>query len=349
MNCSMVKVFQIILLIGFSNLFGQNNLQKIDSIATSTKYNGNLNQLVENLIENLDNDLDKTRVIYSWIVENIGYDYKLYNKGKRTIKFKCKNKTDCHNKRLEFENKLAETVLRKQKGVCSGYSALFKRMCDFAKVKALIIDGYVKTKSYHVGNAGILDHSWNAVIIDNQTYFLDLTWASGYCDSNKNGKLTNFTKKRNDFYWFTPVEKFTIDHFPEKPSKIQNFNISKDEYKNQPYIKTDIIPFIEIESPKQGIINTKVNDTIIFKFKYSETIGKLQINTNLKRNPKFQYINKEGKLIFNQKAYDKQDFIIFKKQNDSYEFSYFVESKDLKYIEILFDYELKLKYLIQIE
>ena len=345
----MTKILKLFLFFVFSISFGQNNIEKIDSIAISTKYNGNLNLLVNKLTQNLDNDIDKTRAIYSWITENISYDYKLFNKGKRTIKFNCKTNKDCAIKIQEFENNLIEKVLRKKKGVCSGYSTLFKRMCDIAKIQCLNIDGYVKTKSSHVGNTGILDHAWNAVVIDNKTYFLDLTWASGYCEKDKKGKLTNFIKNKNDFYWFTPIEKFTIDHFPRNPNKFINFDISKEDYKNQPFIENSIIPFIEIEKPKEGILKPKVGDSILFKFKHSENIDKIQINTNLKRNPKFYSTNKEGERIFNQKAFEKQEYVNYKKNNDLYEFSYYVEKNDLKYIEILFDYQLNLKYIIRIE
>ena len=74
-------------------------------------------------------------------------------------------------------------------------------------------------------------------------------------------------KERNDFYWLTPVDKFTIDHFPKNPDKILNFDLTKEAYKNQPYIKSSIIPLISIENPKEGIIDAKLNDSIIFKFK----------------------------------------------------------------------------------
>lgn len=226
------KILQLIILFFFTISFGQTNFQKIDSLAIGTIYKGDLNLLVFDLTNNQKNDVDKTRAIYSWITGNISYDYKLFNKGKRKVTFKCNSKDDCAIKRKEFENKLVEKVLRKRKGVCSGYSTLFKRMCDIAKITCLNIDGYVKTKSSHVGNAGILDHAWNAVIIDDQTYFIDTTWASGYCESDENKKLKNFVKKKNDFYWFTPPEKFTIDHFPKNPEKVLNFDIRKDDYKN---------------------------------------------------------------------------------------------------------------------
>lgn len=343
------KIFQFILIFFFVISSGQSNFRKIDSLAINTKYKGDLNQLVFDLTNNQKSDVDKTRAIYSWIAENISYDYKLFNKGKKKFFFKCKGKDDCSIKHKEFENKLVEKVLRKRKGVCSGYSTLFKRMCDIAKITCLNIDGYVKTKSTHIGNTGILDHAWNAVIIDNKTYFIDLTWASGYCEIDKTKKLTNFIKKKNEFYWFTPTEKFTVDHFPKNPDKVLNFDIRKDDYKNQPYIENSIIPYIEIESPKQGVIKAKLNDSIVFKFKYCKGIKKLQINTNLKRNPKFYFTNKKGERIFNQKAFDKQEYIPFEMRENDYTFFYVMENENIRYIEILFDYDLKLKYLIKFD
>lgn len=343
------KILQLITLFFFIISFGQNDFQKIDSIAIKTEYKGDLNQLVFELTNNQENEIDKTRAIYSWITENISYDYNLFNKKRKPITFKCKSKDDCNIKRKEFENKLVEKVLRKKKGICSGYSTLFKRMCDIARITCLNIDGYVKTKSYHVGNTGILDHAWNAVIIDDKTYFVDPTWASGYCESDKNRKLTNFVKTKNDFYWFTPTEKFTIDHFPKNPEKVLNFDIRKDEYKNQPYIENSIIPYIEILSPRQGVIKAKINDSVVFKFKYLKDIKKLQINTNLKRNPKFYSTNKKGERIFNQKAFDKQEYTPFEIKDKEYKFSYKIENESIRFIEVLFDYDLKLKYLIKFE
>ena len=343
----MKKRYIVFIIISFCNLFGQNNFHNIDSVAISTKYTRNLNELVNELTENLKSDIDKTRSIYSWITENISYDYKTFNKGKQKKIIKCKNDLNCIVKKQKIENQLIKKVLRKKKAICSGYSLLFKKMCEIANLQCLNITGYIKTKPHHIGRKGVLDHAWNGIIIDNQTYFLDLTWASGYCETDQKGKLSKFIKQKNDFYWFTPVEKFTIDHFPQHPEKIFNFNISENQYKNQPYIEKSIIPFLEIEYPKQGIIYCKIGDTINFKIKCINPIQKLQINTNIKRNPKFYFVEKNGAKTINQKAFEKQEYIDFEKQNEVYNFSYFIKNEKLKYIEIIFDYNLKLKYLIK--
>lgn len=326
----------------------QNNFEKIDSLAKEEKYRGDIIELVNNLTNTYDSDIDKTRAIYSWIIENISYDIKKYYKRNKKIKIKCKNKLDCQLKKQEIENKLIRDVLKSKKGICSGYSKLFKRMCDIANVKCLEIDGYVKTKPNHVAKKGILDHSWNVIMIDNKPFYLDLTWAAGYCTKNNKGRLEQFIKQQNDFYWLTPVEKFSIDHFPKNPEKIIGFKISIDDYINQPYIENSIIPNIEIVQPREGILRKKIGDTIRFKVLFEKKINNIQINTNIKRNPKVYSKNKKGEMVFNKKAFDKQEFINFTKNKNEYEFIYVIENNKLKFIEILFDYNLKIKYVVKI-
>lgn len=327
--------------------FSQNEFKEIDSVSKNIAYNGDIEELVLSLTHNLKNDIEKTRAIYIWITENIEYDYKSVNKKKRAH-FKCKGK-NCHIKEIQFINNLINKVLRKRKGVCSGYSLLFEKMCSFANIKTLYIEGYIKTKPNYVGKLGILDHAWNAIIINNQIHFIDLTWAAGYCEKDRNEKLTKFIKQRNDFYWFTPVEKFSINHYPEKPEKIPTFYLTKEEYKNQPYIDNNIISKIEIEKPKNGILNTFLKDTIKFKFSYPKQIEEIQINTNLKRNPKVYRLNDKNEMELNERAYKRQKFIKFIKKEDTYEFYYVVENKNLRYIEILFDFNIKIKYLVKIK
>jgi hypothetical protein len=197
---------------------------------------------------------------------------------------------------------------------------------------------------------GKLDHSWNSVQIENETYYLDLTWAAGYSTKKKrnNKKLKKFFPDRNDFYWFTPIEKLSLDHFPEKTEQIANSNITKEVYKNQPYIETSTISKIDIVAPHGGILRPKLNDTLYFKFDYSGLIQSIQINTNVARNPKV-YSIKKGKKVLNERNLDKQKYIDFRNSDLSYEFYYVVEASTVKYIEILFDFELTMKYLVNVE
>ena len=345
----MPNIFILLFLLTFSGLSAQNTFQEIDDESKKVRYKGDLNLLVNELTSGIDDDIDKARAIYVWITENIGYDIKTYNKGKKRITFKCKSQMDCALKQIEFENKLIERALRRKKAICSGYSLLFKRMCDLAKINCQVIDGYIKTKPTHAGRLGVLDHAWNRIEINNEFYYLDLTWASGYVEKYKNDKLKKFIKQRNDFYWLTPIEKLTIDHFPEKTDVIPKTNISKEDFKNQPYIETSIIPLIDLEFPQKGMLTYSVSDTIHFKFKLNKRVDNIQINTNLKRNPKFLFVDKKNKTTFNQKAFNLQRYVSYSRNDSTYEFYYVIDNENLKYIDILWDYEPKIRYLVEIK
>jgi hypothetical protein len=343
-------IVSILTLLISTSSFAQINYQQIDSTASTIKYKGDIKRLVSDLTVGLNDDVEKTRAIYAWITENIKYDVKEYNRGKRFIKYKCKTKEDCAQKRIEIENKVVSKTLNRKKAICSGYALLFDKMCEIANVNASVINGYTKTEPRFTGKMGKLDHSWNSVQIENETYYLDLTWAAGYSTKKKRNKkkLKKFFPDRNDFYWFTPIEKLSLDHFPEKTEQIANSNITKEVYKNQPYIETSTISKIDIVAPHGGILRPKLNDTLYFKFDYSGLIQSIQINTNVARNPKV-YSIKKGKKVLNERNLDKQKYIDFRNSDLSYEFYYVVEASTVKYIEILFDFELTMKYLVNVE
>ena len=347
----MNKYFLFLLLI-ISNGYGQDldykmEFDSIDNYVKTIKYKGDLLKLVSDLTKNTKTDLEKSRAIYFWITENIAYDYKTFNKNKRSKSFKCKGKLDCDLKIIEWKNKILTRVLDKKMAICSGYSDLFKKMCEIAKVDCLVVEGYVKTEPNQIGKMGVLDHAWNALIIDNKYYYLDLTWASGSCSTDKKNRLNKFQKKRNEYYWLTPVDKLSRNHFPKDTLHLVNSKYNKELFKKNPYIKNSILPNIEIISPDSGVINAKICDTVKIKFNYSKEIQSLQINTNIKKNPKI-YTIENGVEILNEKMISKQKYIDFKKEKDTYYFEYIIENNSTRYLEILFDHRLAIKYLIKI-
>lgn len=344
------KVFKVFLLLNFILLnfkvYSQVNYKEIDSISKQIQYTKNLNRLVLTLTKDLKTDIEKARAIYIWITENIEYDYKSINKNKRNV-FKCNGKK-CDLKYIKYQNNLINKTLRSKKAVCSGYSYLFKRMCDLANIQCSYVEGYIKNNPSHVGKMGILDHAWNSLKIDNKTYYLDITWASGFCTKDSNGKLKKFIKNRNDFYWFTPEEKFFINHYPKNKNIISGIFKTKEEFKNQPYIENDIISIIDSLLPINGIINTNVGDSITFKFNYSGIINRIQINTNIKKNPKAFRLNKDNFYELIEKNYNLQEFISYSKKKNYYEFKYLIYNDKIRYIEILFDFKTKIKYLVNV-
>jgi transglutaminase/protease-like cytokinesis protein 3 len=80
-----------------------------------------------------------------------------------SITFRCRDDKDCEAKKMAWETRYIDRVLRSKKAVCEGYSMLFKRMCDIAGLRAQVLTGYIKTKDYEVGMMGSLDHAWNSI------------------------------------------------------------------------------------------------------------------------------------------------------------------------------------------
>lgn len=151
---------------------------KVDSIALNfpkKKYKS-YTELVALLIENLQTDHEKLRVLFRWITENISYNY-----GNRSSD--------------------ADKVVKSKKAVCIGYSTLLKEMCKSAGIECEIIIGYSKTKISDIDKKlKKTDHAWNAFKLYNKWYLLDVTWATSYYDDKKRKSIKSY----NELYYLTP-------------------------------------------------------------------------------------------------------------------------------------------------
>jgi len=321
------------------------NLYPVDSFATTVRYKNNIYDLTKKLTEPYSEQLYKARAIFKWITENIRYDYKYYNKyyfkGKEPETYNCKDDKDCEAKKVVWEAKYIDKVLRNKKAVCQGYSMLFKKMCDIAGLKSEIITGYVRTEYYQVGTAGTLDHAWNAVLIDSAYYLLDATWAAGGCWKDTDGKLIFFSKNYNDHYWLTPSADFARNHYPQNNKWALLSNYTKDSFSLNPYYASNEINKIKLISPPSGVINAKKGDTIHFKIDYTGYVKDLQINSNIFYNPDIWVWDDAFKRKKNRRldtlAVKKQQYIKFKQDGNVIGFDYVVTDYSLYYLDIMFD------------
>ncbi len=329
------------------------DFSQVDSFSRTVKYKNDIYKLTNELTKPYPEQLLKTRAIFIWITHNIRYDYKFYNKGKEIKIPKCKSEKNCDQLLAEWENKYLKKIIKKGKGICDGYARLFKKMCDIADIKSEIISGYTRTKPYQVGNTGNINHSWNAVLLDSTYYLLDATWAAGICTENEETeKLINFQKQFDDYYWLTPFSDFIRNHYPENGKWVLVPNYTKEKFAANPYYSPDVISKIKLVAPESGVISTKKNDTIHFKFNYSGYFQYLQINSNIFRNPQiwqWENITKRKKILKEDTlALKKQRYIPYKLNGDSYEFDYIVTENSLYYIDILFDYRRVMRFKVNI-
>ena len=150
--------------------------------------------LANYLVEPAKTELDKIRSIYVWMANNITYDMK---------GFLLKELPDYRPK----------AVLNSKIAVCEGYAQLFDELCNEAGIRSEIIRGYSKGYDYNEGDKiEVSNHSWNAVYLDSQWRFIDVTWAARRANNNKQ------VRPFSDKYFLTPPDEFIMDHLPEIPA-----------------------------------------------------------------------------------------------------------------------------------
>ncbi|CAF1317897.1 unnamed protein product [Didymodactylos carnosus] len=136
-----------------------------------------LDELICNMKQFLSDkySLDKAWCVFYWITQNIHYD----------------------NTRSD---QTVESVFKSRSATSSGYTNLFKRLCDEIDLNCEIIKGTVRTIYKRIS------HEWNAVELEkNHWYLIDSAW----------GSYNQLNEKSLDLYYFlTPSTKLIQSHIP---------------------------------------------------------------------------------------------------------------------------------------
>ena len=133
--------------------------------------------------KNCKSDKEKLQVIYHWVTTNIRYD---------------KDSMYHINWSMEQADKIAAT-LRRKKGVCENYAALFTDIVLKTGIQSFVINGYTK-------QGGIINwqgHSWCAVKLADDWWLCDPTWDEG--------------KRANAAYFLIHPTQFIETHIPFDP------------------------------------------------------------------------------------------------------------------------------------
>lgn len=145
--------------------FGQDSLVPIqfEKIAVKRSATWNAQLLSEALTTGKATDKEKFDAILSWVVTNIGYDYRRYSSGRA----------------FSSDHSLKRT-LKRQRGICTDYTNLMDSLCIYAGLQNVTITGYVKEVNFDVNDEIYFDnHAWNAVKLNGVWYLYDPTWCSG--------------------------------------------------------------------------------------------------------------------------------------------------------------------------
>lgn len=176
------------------------DFSKIDEKARATPFpkNDDVAALATSLTTGLFTEKEKARAIYVWIAEHIRYDIKTFE--------------DVQDRDFAKVAKRIEpaAVLKRQKGICEGYAALFGALCQSAGLTCLKVDGQTKSPKGRVEATG---HAWNLVRADGEWGLVDATWGAGDVDM----EARKYTKRFQDYFFFAKPESLVADHFPADP------------------------------------------------------------------------------------------------------------------------------------
>ncbi len=331
------------------------DFSRVDSFVPSIKYQDDFSKLINELTQPFPEDIDKLRAIFKWITSNIAYDYRFVNQGKELNKPDCFGENDCPEQMMDWESKYLRKILKTKKAIAEGYAKLLKKMCDFCYIQCEAIPGYARTKPYQVGNNMPLNHWWNAVLIDRTWYYIDPTWAAGYCpEDEETGMLLRYVKDYKEYYWLQTFEPFSRNHYPQNGKWVEKPSITKEQFFNRPhYFSVETLENIRENSPRTGVIKLKKGDSIHFDFDYAKDISLIQVNSNIFRNPSLWTIistgRKKTKLVKDSWAEKKQQYIPFVRNGNNYQFDFVVKDNSLYYLELVFDYKPAIRYRIRVE
>jgi hypothetical protein len=199
-------LFYTIFFLVFQKGFAQNNLQSeniyvnIPSSETTT-----ITGISAFINKHFDSDSKKIAAIYNWIISNIKYDA-----------------DSIHYVILDEDNEQRATfALRRKKGVCENFAAIFNELCLKCGIPSFAIEGFTK----QMGSIDRTPHVWCAAFADNQWKFYDPTWDAGFIT---NGHFIN--EIRNNYFKITP-EYFIQTHLPFDPLfQFLNYPITYKEF-----------------------------------------------------------------------------------------------------------------------
>jgi transglutaminase/protease-like cytokinesis protein 3 len=209
----------------------------INSTSAQTVNVDSLEGLAIKLTTGLTNDRQKVDAIFYWVIDNIEYDYESLSKPRPYPEFNIEPTFDTVEYHRLYNESVANFVLQRKKGICDGYSRLFKSLCNNAGIQCEIVNGKTKDPlSNH-----LMPHAWNAVKINNKWYLVDTTWASGH-------GFDTFTKERDLFYYLTPPELLFLNHYPDD----QRWTLMDKSYNLEKFQQS---PIEDIRVIKNGLKN----------------------------------------------------------------------------------------------
>jgi hypothetical protein len=219
----------------------------------------NTDSLARKLTSTYQTDMEKVRAIFSWIAQHISYNTHIYSSARRNAVSRYIPEPDDTTTAWKSADEMtAEKVLRRRIAVCDGYAKLFKTLCNYAGLNAVVVTGYAKC-NLEKSEKFRTNHSWNVVMIDSSWKLVDVTWATGYINF-----ADEFVRHLDESYFLSSPKQFILDHYPEdlrwtlleQTPPVREFRFSP--FKCKSFVKYSISSIF----PRNGTIDALPGDTI---------------------------------------------------------------------------------------
>lgn len=254
-----------------SSLFGQvedfagTDFKKADSLAHVYRNHSltDLRALAVKLTTPLSTEVEKFRAIYLWICYNIENDYTLFLKNQhKREKLRDPEALEKWNKELNAV--VFKTLLEEQKTICTGYAYLVRELAYHAGLTCVIVDGYGRNAQSNIRGAGVVNHSWNTIQLNNKWYLCDATWSSG----SVYPELKKFIKKYDNAYFLAEPSLFIRNHYPQDSAwTLLLTKPTLHEFLNRPLIYGNIFPLkIDQLIPETFDILATKGNPVTFQF-----------------------------------------------------------------------------------
>lgn len=271
--------------------------------------------ITEALTLRLADKEQKARAIFFWIANNIALDVK-------ALKINDERKS------------LPEDVVKYRKATPLGFAKLFQEMSSLAKIRCLLVDGYVKNNIDDLNNpADEINHTWNVVqlgLSPEQWFFVDVARASGTTDK----KMSLFTKDFTSEYFFTNRILFNLDHYPDNDAwQLGGGPKSLKEFYSFPIIYNAAYRYdLKKPIPATGYIKTKSKT----KTNFSLPIASSAAITNI------------SLVIGDARKPQKPEPMNFTNTGGTITFSYQFKTADTYPVKIVIDGKTILEYMVEV-
>ncbi|MEL6534194.1 MAG: transglutaminase domain-containing protein [Bacteroidota bacterium] len=169
--------------------------------------------------------------------------------------------TEAYQKHIIKDEPWKETY---QSGIaaCSGYSQLYKALCDRAGVECWIIEGYAKSFEYRSGMTfQDTNHAWNIVKVEGNYFPLDITWASGTLKLKWGNRLV-FDPYFDPTYLFSSPLSFVEKHLPAQPRwQLLSHPVSMVDFLEWNYV----LDMVDRKSPEYSFVDS-IGDFVALDF-----------------------------------------------------------------------------------